>query len=126
MPSDVVKEKRVDASAEGGLTEIGEGRLERIGFLVFVESIEIELTKPVEVYLQFEEGHNHWVASFCPAAISAAGDTTRQAIEELRRLLPYIYETWTTGKDLPDPWKWLSPKHLEVLEGHFARKSIDA
>src|SRR5262245_710836 len=116
----------MDANAEGGLKEVGEGRPERTGFLEFVESDDVVLTRPVEVYLQYEEGYDHWVASFCGAAISAAGATPRDAIEELRRLLVLIYERWITGKDLPEPWRSYSPNLLGVLNEHFARGSIDA
>lgn len=125
MRSQLISEQRVDANAEGGLTEAGEGLLQMVGSLVFVESTEIELTRPVEVYLQYEGAYGHWVASFCRAAVSAAGETPREAIDELRRLLVFIHETWITEKELPEPWRWLPPKMLRVLEEHFARRSVD-
>jgi hypothetical protein len=90
-----------------------------------VDSADVALTKPVEISLQYESGYRHWVATFCPAAISAAAETPRQAIEELRRLLVSVYDQWKTGKELPEPWDWLSPSFLATLDDHFVRKSID-
>jgi hypothetical protein len=118
------KGQGMDASVEGGLKD--DGLSGQIGVLEYVESADVLLTKPVEIYVQYESGYRHWVASFCPAAISAAGESPREAIEELRRLLVFISERRITARDLPEPWAWLSPKLLGTLDDHFARKSVDA
>jgi hypothetical protein len=114
----------MDALEVGGLK--GDGRSGQIGFLEYANPDDVVLTKPVEVYVQYESGYQHWVASFCPAAISAAGESPNEAVEELRRLLVFIYERRMTAKDLPEPWRWLSPTLLGTLDDHFARRSVGA
>ena len=113
----------MDASIEGGLKQ--DGHSGSVGFLEFVQSPDYVLTKPIEIYVQYEQGYQQWVASFCQAAISAGGETVHDAIEELRRLLLFVYERWKTGRDLPPPWQDYSPVLLGALEKHFARKRSD-
>ena len=115
----------MDASEIGGLKD-DEDRSGKIGFLEFIRSAEVMLIKPIEVYVQYEQGYAHWVASFCPAAISVAADTAGDAVEELRKELVHVYKCMETGKELPEPWRFYHPELLRPLTEHLARSRANA
>jgi hypothetical protein len=124
-PGQSASQERQKTSVEGGLKP--DGRYSgQIGFLEYVTSPDVVRTRPIEIYVQFQQGDDLWIASFCPGAISAAGESPRKAIEELRVLLVFVYVRWKTAKDLPEPWAWLSPRSLGALDDHLAMRSVDA